>query len=81
MASKPSILLSTGNVLIAGETNRAELFDPNNKDFSIVKGAFPSQRRFACAMLLGNDNILITGGDDENINPGGEAYLFTSSKK
>ena len=78
MASKPSILLSNGNVLIAGGTNRAELFDPNNKDFSIVKGAFPSQRHFAYATLLGNDDILITGGYDEHIKPSGDAYLFTS---
>ena len=75
-----SILLPNGNVLIAGGSNRAEIYQPSSGKFSIVSGGMGTKRLFSCATLLQNGKVLITGGYNENQEPGANAWLYSYRK-
>ena len=72
-----SILLENGNVLIAGGANRAEIYNPKTKKFTIVAGSMKTERLFSCATLLANAKVLITGGYDENQKTSANAWIYT----
>ena len=76
-----SILLDNGHVLIAGGTNRAEIYNPKTKMFTIVKGSMKTKRLFSCATLLAKGRVLITGGYDENQNTSASAWIYTYNKE
>lgn len=76
-----TILMSNGNVLLAGGANRAEVFDPARSAVRTVDGTFGSQRLFATATLLPGDRVLITGGYDEATRVASGAWIFEPSEK
>ena len=57
-----AVLLSNGKVLVAGGSNRAELFDPSRNTFTYVAGDMQSERLFATATRLQDGQVLILGG-------------------
>jgi N-acetylneuraminic acid mutarotase len=71
-----SILLANNSVLIAGGTNRAEIYNPESSKFSIVTGSLGTKRLFSCATLLSNGQVLITGGYNENIKATANAWIY-----
>ena len=73
-----SILLPGGNVLIAGGANQAEIYNPVSGEFLIVPGNMGTKRLFSCATLLQNGQVLITGGYNQNIEAGANAWLYIS---
>lgn len=74
-----SVLLPDNNVLIAGGTNRAELYEVASGKLFIVPGDMGTKRLFACATLLSNGQVLITGGYDEHQKTGKRAWIYTNS--
>ena len=71
-----SILLPDGKVLITGGSSSAELFDPSIRRFIKVEGSMETDRLFATATLLLNNNVLITGGYDERMFTSSKAWLY-----
>jgi hypothetical protein len=71
-----SVLLPNGNVLVAGGTDQAEIFDAISGKFEIVEGNMKGKRYFSCATLLQNNRVLITGGYDRSITPSNEAWVY-----
>jgi len=73
-----AVLLRSGKVLIAGGwvghgcTDSAELYDPATGRFTMLTSRMSSPRGDARATLLGNSDVLITGGADHD-SPGGVA--------
>ncbi len=70
------VLLDNGNVLLAGGSDTAEIFDPATSMVSAVDGAFGSQRLFSTATLLKDGRVLITGGYDAATRVGQGAWIF-----
>jgi hypothetical protein len=71
------VKLSDGRILIAGGSDRAEIFNPLTNSFTIVEGVMDSRRLFATATLLGNGQVLIAGGyhtGSNNVSNG--AWIF-----
>jgi N-acetylneuraminic acid mutarotase len=71
-----TILLPTTQVLIAGGSTLAELYDPALNTFIKVNGSMGSDRLFSAATLLRNGRVLITGGYDENMVTSSTAWLY-----
>jgi hypothetical protein len=72
-----AILLRNGKVLIAGGSDRAEVFDPASNSFSLAGGDFGTLRLFATATLLPNGKVLITGGYHNGNSISDGAWIFT----
>jgi uncharacterized repeat protein (TIGR01451 family) len=62
--------LTSGRILVAGNSNgtAAHLFDENTGTFTQVTGALSASRQNATATVLGNGQVLLTGGRDQNGN-------------
>ncbi len=75
-----SILLSNGNILIAGGANRTEIYQPASAKFTIIVGNMGTERLFSCANLLQNGQVLITGGYNENQETSANAWLYIYKK-
>lgn len=81
-----AVLLLTGKALIAGGwighgcTDSAELYDPATRKFTTLAARMTTRRGDARATMLGNGDVLITGGGESN-SPGGiaAAELFRIS--
>ena len=76
-----SVLLADGKVLIAGGAEEAEIFDPNTKTFSIVKGKIGEPLHFASVTLLKDGRALIVGGYGRGTRQAGpvstnQAWIF-----
>jgi len=71
-----TVLLRDGKVLIAGGSNRAEVFDPTTNRFSFAEGDMGARRLFATATLLKNGQVLITGGYDDEQAVGASAWIY-----
>lgn len=76
-----SVLLPNGNVLVAGGNAQAEIFYPINNQFEIVDRDIKGKRYFSSTTLLQNENILITGGYDENTNPSNNTWIFSHTDR
>ena len=57
-----SVMLNDGNILIAGGSSSAELFDASNKSFRNVAGASNMSGQFSATARLHDGRVLITGG-------------------
>lgn len=75
-----SVLLKDNNVLMAGGTNRAELYEVASGKYYIIPGGMETKRLFACATRLSNGQVLITGGYDEHQKTGKKAWIYTNSE-
>jgi len=76
-----SVLLKDGKVLIAGGAAEAEIFDPNTKTFSIVKGKIGEPIYYASVTLLKDGRALIVGGYGRGTRQAGpvstnQAWIF-----
>jgi hypothetical protein len=70
------VLLSNGKVLIAGGSNKAELFDPSTNSFTYTAGDMETPRLFATATRLSNGQVLIIGGYHDNSVASSNAWLY-----
>jgi TATA-box binding protein (TBP) (component of TFIID and TFIIIB) len=75
-----SVLLTNNNVLIAGGTNQAEIYNPKSERFTIVIGGMGTKRLFSCVTLLSNGEVLITGGYNENQEVSANAWIYSNDK-
>jgi hypothetical protein len=71
-----TVLLPTGQVLVAGGSSIAELFDPVGRVFVKIDGSMGSDRLFSAASLLRNGSVLITGGYDDRMTTSAKAWLY-----
>ncbi len=69
-------VLPDGKILIAGGSDRPEIFDPVSKSFAAFATTFGRTKLFATATPLGSGRILITGGYDEQIRAADQAWIF-----
>ena len=70
------VSLPTGEVLVAGGDDRAELYDPQTESFRQVKGNLDTGRAFSTATLLQDGSVLIAGGYDDRIRLTNRAWLY-----
>jgi hypothetical protein len=70
------VLLRTGEVLVAGGAERAEVYDPATKRFRISTGSVGADLSFSTATLLHDGRVLIAGGYDSRIQPTTGAWLY-----
>lgn len=71
-----SIALPGNNILIAGGSNKAEMYDVGSRRFKPIPGDFGVTRYFSGATLLNNGDVLVTGGYDDNVSATRKAVLF-----
>ena len=71
-----TILLKNGKILIAGGSDKAEIYNPTNNGFEVVNGKFETKRLFSTATLLQNGQVLIVGGYDRSVTVGKKAWLY-----
>jgi N-acetylneuraminic acid mutarotase len=70
------VLLRTGEVLVAGGAERAEVYDPATNRFRISAGSVGTDLSFSTATLLHNGQVVIAGGYDSRIQPTTGAWLY-----
>lgn len=70
------VLLPTGEVLVAGGDERAEVYDPATRRFRISAGSVGADLSFTTATLLRDGRVLIAGGYDSQIRPITGAWLY-----
>lgn len=71
-----TILLPSGQALIVGGSNIAELYDPAARVFLKVNGSMGSDRLFSAATLLRDGRVLITGGYDQRMATSSQAWVY-----
>ncbi|MFN0098650.1 MAG: Kelch repeat-containing protein [Gemmatimonadaceae bacterium] len=74
------VLLRTGEVLVAGGAERAEVYDPATNRFRISAGSVGADLSFSTATLLRDGRVLISGGYDSRIQPTTGAWLYRSQQ-
>jgi hypothetical protein len=73
-----TVLLRDGKVLIAGGSDRVEVFDPATGAFSLTRGDMGTTRLFATATLLNNGQVLIIGGYNDSQAVSSNAWIYRS---
>jgi WD40 repeat protein len=73
--SEAVVLLDNGDVLIGGGNRQIEIFDAQNQRF-ILGGELDNDYFYSVLTPLQNDQVLITGGYDPNIQPSDKAWLY-----
>jgi hypothetical protein len=69
-------LLAHGDVLIAGDGARAEMYDPDARTMRPVDGLMDSARFSTTATLLADGQVLIAGGYDGAVRTTERTWLF-----
>lgn len=67
--SNDLVLIITGGIGSSGVLDSAELYNPASGAFMPVCGNMGTQRHNHTAMLLGNGNLLVCGGDGSGTDP------------
>jgi hypothetical protein len=70
------VLLRTGEVLVAGGAERAEIYDPVTSSFRMTLGSLGADLSFSTATLLRDGRVLIAGGYDSRIQPTTGAWVY-----
>jgi hypothetical protein len=70
------VVLQTGEVLVAGGAERAEVYDPGTKRFHVIAGSVGADLSFSTATLLNDGQVLIVGGYDSRIEPTRGVWLY-----
>jgi hypothetical protein len=70
------VMLQTGEVLVAGGAERAEVYDPGTRRFHVIAGSVGADLSFSTATLLRDGQVLIVGGYDSRIEPTTAAWLY-----
>jgi hypothetical protein len=68
--------LSSGEVLVGGDDERAEIYDPATKGFRTVHGSLGAARSFATVTTLSEGRALIAGGYDQNLHLAARTWLY-----
>jgi hypothetical protein len=68
--------LSSGEVLVGGDDERAEIYDPGSKGFRPVHGSLGAARGFATVTTLSEGMALIAGGYDHNLHLAARTWLY-----
>ena len=68
--------LSSGEVLVGGDSERAEIYDPESKAFRTVHGSLGAARNFATVTTLSEGLALIAGGYDQNLHLASRTWLY-----
>lgn len=71
-----SLLLPTGQVLIAGGADRAETYDPVRRTFTLVDGDPRMPGLFSAVAPLPSGGALVTGGYGRGRGPESSAWVF-----
>ncbi len=71
-----SILLPSGEVLIAGGTARPEVYTPATGRMSVASGAELTTGLFNASVLLASGHVLVTGGYGQGQGPSASAWLY-----
>lgn len=75
-----SLLLKNGNVLLAGGSRSAALYNPGYNIFSVIPGSLGTaalSRLFSTATLLDDGTVLITGGYEIGQDVTANAWIYT----
>lgn len=70
------VTLSTGEILVAGGDEQAEIYDPQTASFRQVEGSMDTERSFSAVTLLQNGDALVSGGYDEKIQLTDLAWIY-----
>jgi hypothetical protein len=70
------VLLQTGQTLVAGGADRAEVYDAATNTFRICAGRIGADLAFSTATLLPDGRVLIAGGYDSRIQPLTGAWIY-----
>jgi len=76
-----TLMLPNGKILIAGGSDRPEIFDPATMKFSEIGGSFGKIKLFSTATLLDDESILVTGGYDADIAPAADVWIFDMKQR
>jgi hypothetical protein len=68
--------LSSGEVLVGGDSERAEIYHPASKAFRTVHGSLGTARNFATVTTLSEGKALIAGGYDQNLHLAARTWLY-----
>ena len=71
-----SLLLSNGDVLIAGGADQAELYDPGSGQFRLLQGSSQLHGYFSATASLRKGRVLLTGGYAHPAAPSRGAWIF-----
>ena len=70
------VTLSTGDILVAGGDEQAEIYNPQTASFRQVEGSMDTERSFSAVTLLQNGDALVSGGYDEKIQLTNLAWIY-----
>lgn len=70
------VVLQTGEVLVGGDADHVEIYDPVSNAFQVAEGSIDTSRMFATATLLSTGRVLIAGGYDGKIQPVAKAWVY-----
>jgi WD40 repeat protein len=70
------VRLKTGEIFIAGGSERSEVYDVKTGAFSAVDGQMDGARSYSTATLLGDGRVLIAGGYDDHGIATAKAWVY-----
>lgn len=70
-----SVVLPSGEVVVAGEASEVEVWTPGTPSFVRASGTLGGRLAFSVATLLPDASVLVTGGYDDEIRPTADAWL------
>jgi hypothetical protein len=68
--------LSDGDILVVGSNPEAELYDNQTEIFSVVEGSLEQALFYSTATELENEQVLVTGGYDNNLRVTDHTWLY-----